>query len=46
MPIELILGVSPDNLLARALTRVLGAATALFPGILGYQLIFVVKPRK
>jgi len=46
MPVELILGVSPGNFFARTLTRVLAAATALFPGILGYQLMFVVKPHK
>ncbi|MCU1239109.1 MAG: glycosyl transferase, family 2 [Candidatus Solibacter sp.] len=46
MPVELILGVSPDNFFARVVTRVLAAATTLFPGILGYQLVFVVKPRK
>jgi hypothetical protein len=29
----------------RALTGMLAAATTIFPGLLGYQLMYVVKPR-
>jgi glycosyltransferase involved in cell wall biosynthesis len=45
MPLELVLGLSPTNPLMRALTGMLAAATAIFPGLLGYQLMYVVKPR-
>jgi hypothetical protein len=45
MPLELVLGLSPTNPLMRALTGMLAAVTAIFPGLLGYQLMYVVKPR-
>jgi hypothetical protein len=45
MPLELVLGLSPGNPLMRALNTALGAATRMFPGLLGYQFVFVVRPR-
>ena len=45
MPLELVLGWSPSNPFMRALTWLLSVFTALFPGLLGYQLIYVLKPR-
>jgi len=37
IPMELVFGWSPGNLLMRALNRVLAFATWLFPGLFGYQ---------
>jgi glycosyltransferase involved in cell wall biosynthesis len=45
MPLELILGLSPSNPLMRAMTAILAAFTAIFPGLIGYQLMYVLKPR-
>jgi glycosyltransferase involved in cell wall biosynthesis len=45
MPLELILGLSPTNPLMRAMTQILAWFTALFPGLLGYQLMYVLKPK-
>jgi hypothetical protein len=45
MPLELVLGLSPENLLMRAINAVLGFATAIFPRLLGYQFVFLAKPR-
>jgi glycosyltransferase involved in cell wall biosynthesis len=45
MPIELILGLSPTNPLMRAMTEVLAWFTTLFPSLLGYQLMYVLKPK-
>jgi hypothetical protein len=44
MPLELILGLSPENPLLRALNFTLRAATRLFRGILGYQIMLVARP--
>jgi len=46
MPLELVLGLDPDNLLMRCINAVLGFFTALFPGLLGYQFVFVARPRR
>jgi len=46
MPLELVLGLDPDNLLMRCINAVLGVFTALFPGLLGYQFVFVARPRR
>jgi 2-polyprenyl-3-methyl-5-hydroxy-6-metoxy-1,4-benzoquinol methylase len=43
IPLELVLGWSPDNLIMRALNRVLAAATWMFPGLFGYQVMFVAR---
>jgi len=45
MPLELILGLSPSNPLMRAITATLATITAMLPGVFGYQLIYVLKPR-
>ena len=43
MPIELVLGLSPENLPMRALNRLLAAVTRLMPGLLGYQIVLVAR---
>src|SRR5579872_352136 len=45
MPIELVLGLSPNNALMKGLNRLLWFFTALLPGLLGYQWVFVARPR-
>lgn len=45
MPLELVLGLDSDNLLMRAITGLLAAATALLPRLLGYQWVFLARPR-
>ena len=45
MPLELALGWSPTNPLLRAITATLAFATALLPGLLGYQFVFTARPR-
>jgi 2-polyprenyl-3-methyl-5-hydroxy-6-metoxy-1,4-benzoquinol methylase len=45
MPLELVLGLDSANPLMRAITAVLAVATALLPGLLGYQLMFLARPR-
>lgn len=45
MPIELALGVSPQNPLLRAANFLLRACTRVMPRLLGYQWMFVVRPR-
>jgi 2-polyprenyl-3-methyl-5-hydroxy-6-metoxy-1,4-benzoquinol methylase len=46
MPIELALGIPPENPLMRAANLVLRAFTRLMPTLLGYQWIFVVRARR
>ena len=43
MPIELVLGLSPDNPLLRALNGLLAFATRLMPRLLGYQIMCVAR---
>jgi 2-polyprenyl-3-methyl-5-hydroxy-6-metoxy-1,4-benzoquinol methylase len=43
IPLELVLGWSPNNLVMRALNRLLASATWLFPGLFGYQIMFVAR---
>jgi len=43
MPIELVLGLSPDNRLLRALNGLLAFATRLMPRLLGYQIMCVAR---
>jgi 2-polyprenyl-3-methyl-5-hydroxy-6-metoxy-1,4-benzoquinol methylase len=45
MPIELVLGFAPTNPAMRALTETLRLMTAIFPGLLGYQTVLVVRPK-
>ncbi len=45
MPIELVLGLSPENPLMRLLTGILALMTMLLPTLLGYQHIFVAVPK-
>lgn len=44
MPIELALGFSVDNPLTKFLNRTLALLTALMPGLLGYQCVFIARP--
>jgi hypothetical protein len=41
MPLELVLGLQHDNLFMKALNRSLAFFTKLFPGLLGYQTMFL-----
>ena len=43
IPFEIALGVPPDNGIAKALNTLLAFFTALMPGLLGYQWIFVAR---
>jgi hypothetical protein len=45
MPLELVLGLQPENPVMRAITAVLALFTAIFPKLLGYQFVFLVRPR-
>ena len=45
MPLELVLGLDAANPLMRVITAVLAVATALFPGLLGYQFVYLARPR-
>jgi 2-polyprenyl-3-methyl-5-hydroxy-6-metoxy-1,4-benzoquinol methylase len=45
MPLELALGVSPDNTFMRKLNGILATITNLMPGIFGYQILFVARSR-
>jgi hypothetical protein len=43
IPVELILGLKPENAVARFAASLLAVATAILPGLLGYQSIFVAS---
>jgi glycosyltransferase involved in cell wall biosynthesis len=43
MPLEFVLDLPPESMIMRALYRVLAFFTALAPGILGYQWVFVAQ---
>ncbi len=43
MPIELVLNLSPENLLLRFCNRLLALFTKLLPGLLGYQIVLVAR---
>lgn len=43
MPLELALGVSPDNTFMKILNRCLALATRMMPGLFGYQVMFVAR---
>src|SRR5262249_6372347 len=46
MPVELALGVSPHRWWMRLANRVLACMTWLLPGLLGYQVLLVGRPRE
>jgi 2-polyprenyl-3-methyl-5-hydroxy-6-metoxy-1,4-benzoquinol methylase len=46
MPVELALGISAHNPLMRLATQILNVLTKLFPGLLGYQCVFVASPKR
>jgi 2-polyprenyl-3-methyl-5-hydroxy-6-metoxy-1,4-benzoquinol methylase len=41
MPLELVLGLSPDSFITKLVSRVLRILTCCLPGLLGYQNVFV-----
>ena len=43
MPLELVLGIRPENFLMRVIQRLLIFFTALAPGLLGYQTFLVAQ---
>ena len=45
MPVELALGVSAGNRAMKLANRILRVFTRLMPGLLGYQFVFVARPR-
>jgi 2-polyprenyl-3-methyl-5-hydroxy-6-metoxy-1,4-benzoquinol methylase len=45
MPLELVIGLAPENKLMRAITETLALFTAIFPGLLGYQVMFLARRR-
>jgi 2-polyprenyl-3-methyl-5-hydroxy-6-metoxy-1,4-benzoquinol methylase len=46
IPVELVPVVSNSNLLVKMLNGLLRMFTPLFPGLLGYQIMLVAKPRR
>jgi 2-polyprenyl-3-methyl-5-hydroxy-6-metoxy-1,4-benzoquinol methylase len=45
IPLELVLGLRADNPLMRLITTTLAIFTAVFPGLLGYQIMYLARPR-
>jgi 2-polyprenyl-3-methyl-5-hydroxy-6-metoxy-1,4-benzoquinol methylase len=45
MPIELVLGLSPQNPLMQGLNRLLALLTWMLPGLFGYQVMFMARSR-
>ena len=45
IPVELILGLRPSSLLIRTISTLLAGLSALFPGLFGYQIMFLARPR-
>jgi len=45
IPVELVLGWSPENIVLRALNRVMAFVTWMMPGIFGYQVMFVARSK-
>lgn len=43
IPVELILGLKAENVVARLAARLLAVATAILPTLLGYQFVFVAS---
>lgn len=46
MPVELVLGLSARNPLMRCLNAALALATAVMPGLLGYQIVLVARAKE
>src|SRR5262249_39702773 len=46
MPLELALGVSANNPVMRLATAVLNFFTRIFPGLLGYQCLYELRPHE
>lgn len=46
VPLELILGLSPQNPIMKFMTATLALATALLPGLLGYQTVLVARNKR
>jgi 2-polyprenyl-3-methyl-5-hydroxy-6-metoxy-1,4-benzoquinol methylase len=46
MPIELVMGLAPTNLVMRVASAVLATATKVLPRLLGYQVLLVARPRR
>jgi 2-polyprenyl-3-methyl-5-hydroxy-6-metoxy-1,4-benzoquinol methylase len=46
IPIELVLGLPPENFLMRILNRMLALATRMMPGLLGYQVMFTARSKR
>jgi len=45
MPLEIVLGLSPENWLMRVITGSLLVLTRLLPGLFGYQIMFVARTK-
>ncbi len=45
MPVELVFGLPASNVLMRALNRTLAVWTRLLPGLFGYQVLLVARPK-
>jgi len=45
IPVELVVGWSPSNIVMKALNRMLALATWMLPGLFGYQLMYVAQQR-
>jgi hypothetical protein len=45
VPVELVLGLAPSNLLIRFLNAGLNLLTRVFPGFFGYQILLWLRPK-
>jgi len=45
IPVEIALGLAPSNLLARALSAMVGMVTAILPTLFGYQFVFLARKK-
>ncbi len=46
MPLELVLGLSPNNVVMKTVIYLLAFLTALWPTLMGYQFIFVARSKQ
>lgn len=46
IPLELVLGWSPENIVMKALNRILAGVTWMFRGLFGYQIMFVARSNR
>jgi len=44
IPVELVLGLSPENIVCRVINRCLRAITSMLPGLFGYQIMMRAIP--